>query len=164
MSFNEFEKVALSRNVSSKLEGAPLDKLPAVFKKFRKQNLKMCPRLPLFHFLFRNKLHSHRVQVNMVRSFASLQLFSKPCETLKRSSTHEVPFAASRRFLSEGDRESPGEKNLMDFEPIVRFQPLLSLKNHIFANLIIRPNLDPDFTLRNFLRGAKQVWHLKHWR
>lgn len=46
---------------------------------------------------------------------------------------------------------------LMKFEPVMRPEIILTLKNWIIAKFIMQPYLDKDFTTREFTNGAKQV-------
>jgi len=45
----------------------------------------------------------------------------------------------------------------MKFEPVLKPEILLTIKNWILTKLIIQPYLDSDFTLRDFIVGAKQA-------
>ncbi|XP_054706413.1 m-AAA protease-interacting protein 1, mitochondrial-like [Uloborus diversus] len=68
----------------------------------------------------------------------------------------------SRRMCtSPGDNGGPKRSRkpalLMVFEPIMRPEVLLSIKNWIMAKFIIQPYLDQDFTLKDFTNGSKQA-------
>lgn len=57
----------------------------------------------------------------------------------------------------DGDQKKKKPNLLMNFEPVMRPEILLTLKNWIIARFIIKPYLDKDFTTRDFTNGAKQV-------
>ncbi|KFM74254.1 hypothetical protein X975_19857, partial [Stegodyphus mimosarum] len=61
----------------------------------------------------------------------------------------------STKFNDEDDKKKP--KMLMKFEPVLRPEVLLTIKNWILAKFIIRPYLDNEFTLKDFTSGAKQA-------
>ncbi|GFS38262.1 m-AAA protease-interacting protein 1, mitochondrial [Trichonephila inaurata madagascariensis] len=58
----------------------------------------------------------------------------------------------------DGKNRNPKQSvSLMDFNPVIRPDILLSIKNWILAKFIIQPYLDNDFTLTDFTMGAKQA-------
>ncbi|GFW28272.1 m-AAA protease-interacting protein 1, mitochondrial [Trichonephila clavipes] len=58
----------------------------------------------------------------------------------------------------DGKNRNPKQSvSLMDFNPVMRPDIWLSIKNWILAKFIIQPYLDNDFTLTDFTMGAKQA-------
>lgn len=64
-----------------------------------------------------------------------------------------------RSYSSDSDNEKNKNKStaLMKFEPILKPEIILTIKNWILTKLIIQPYLDNDFTLKDFTSGSKQA-------
>ncbi|GFQ78355.1 m-AAA protease-interacting protein 1, mitochondrial [Trichonephila clavata] len=107
--------------------------------------------LDLFRLTFKEKALNPKLtlihKIEEIKFLAAVKLTSMLQQRNLNTSSND----------NEKNRNPKQSVSLMDFNPVMRPDILLSIKNWILAKFIIQPYLDKDFTLTDFTSGAKQA-------
>lgn len=90
--------------------------------------------------------------------YPSISLFHSPKKIkLKTYNLSAIRIQRNCSSDSGGDDKKSKPTALMKFDPVLKPEILLTIKNWILTKLIIQPYLDNDFTIKDFTGGAKQA-------
>ncbi|XP_067001256.1 uncharacterized protein [Anabrus simplex] len=103
-------------------------------------------------FNFRKHCNDVSLSDNKYIIYPGTLLFSQKLLTFKNEVNSHV-----RNYSDGNGSEKRGIPKLMDFPEILWPSIIKTIRNWILANLIITPYFDPEFSLPDFIFGAKQA-------
>lgn len=99
-----------------------------------------------------------RINPSLYSRSTILQTFKK----IKTNTCAKFNFLNQKNYSTNSDDDERKKKpsTLMDFNPVLKPEVMLTIKNWILTKFIIQPYLDCDFTMKDFTVGSKQALSL----